>query len=66
MEAIRCLKRYITREVLYITAKSKQAGQQHPDNGLTLRRASRAVIIRVGSVAIPDQAEYESAWELLG
>ncbi|MEG0533846.1 MAG: hypothetical protein RR610_21520, partial [Citrobacter sp.] len=25
---------------LYVTAKSKQAGQQHPDNGLTFRRAS--------------------------
>lgn len=32
---------YLTRS-LYITAKSKKAGQQHPDNGLTLRRASRA------------------------
>ena len=43
MEAI-----YLSRS-LYITAKSKQTGQHYPDNGLTARRASRAVIIRVGS-----------------
>ncbi len=41
MEAIRCLKRYIPRS-LHVTAQSKQADQQYPDNSLTLRRASRA------------------------
>ena len=38
MEAIRCLKRYISREVYTLLRNQKKAGQQHPDNGLTLRR----------------------------
>ncbi len=49
MEAIRCLKRYISHEVYTLLRNQNQADQQYPDNGLTLRRASRAVIIRAGS-----------------
>lgn len=39
---------YLPRS-LHVTAQSKQADQQYPDNSLTLRRASKAAIIRAGS-----------------
>ncbi len=33
----------------FAVTQPKQADQQYPDNSLTLRRASKAVIIRAGS-----------------
>ncbi|WP_434542982.1 hypothetical protein, partial [Enterobacter hormaechei] len=39
---------YLPRS-LHVTAQSKQADQQYPDNSLTLRRASKAATLQAGS-----------------
>ncbi len=64
MEAI-----YLTRS-LFIITQSKQADQQHPDNGLLLEwRPGQPVLQRRLAALLPDQQPstgHKPAWQLSG
>ncbi len=70
MEAIRCLKRYISREVYTLLRNQNRRINSIPITACLLEGRPRQPLyeqaVPAVTVAIPDQAEYESARKLLG
>lgn len=70
MEAIRCLKRYISREVYTLLRNQNRRINSIPITAWLLEGRPRQPLyeqaVPAVTVAIPVQAEYESAWKLLG